>query len=102
MLAPMQCERNAHKGERSSDGHHQTRCRGRSAPWLPRLSQVVLDERSGLAKWAASPHPYTALKNHFRKYIAATYLGETVAQWFHDVSGIWPGERKGKNRVGKG
>ena len=56
----------------------------------------------GLAKWVASPHPYTALKNHLRKYLPATYLDNVVAQWFHDTLGIWPGERKGKNPIGPG
>jgi hypothetical protein len=56
----------------------------------------------GLAKWATSPHPYTALKNHLRKYLPATYLDQVVAQWFHDALGIWPAERKGKNPLGKG
>lgn len=49
-----------------------------------------------------SPHPYTALKNHLRKYLPATYLDNVVAQWFHDTLGIWPGERKGKNPLGPG
>jgi hypothetical protein len=56
----------------------------------------------GLAKWATSPHPYTALKNHLRKYLPATYLDNVVAQWFHDALGIWPGERKGSNPLGPG
>jgi hypothetical protein len=25
-----------------------------------------------------------------------------ASQWFHDHFGYWPGERKGKNPVGKG
>ncbi|WP_382307308.1 hypothetical protein [Herbiconiux sp. UC225_62] len=56
----------------------------------------------GLAKWATSPHPYTALKRHLRGKVPAAYLDQTVAQWFHDVFGIWPAERKGKNPLGKG
>lgn len=56
----------------------------------------------GLARWSTSPHPYTALKRHLRKYLPASYLDNTVAQWFHDVFGIWPGERKGKNPLGRG
>lgn len=56
----------------------------------------------GLAKWAKSPHPYTALKRHLAKYIPASYLDRVVAQWFKDVFGIWPGERKGANPTGPG
>lgn len=56
----------------------------------------------GLAKWAKSPHPYTALKRHLRGKVPAVFLDQTVAQWFHDVFGIWPGERKGKNPLGPG
>jgi hypothetical protein len=56
----------------------------------------------GLAKWAKSPHPYTALKTELAKYIDPQYLDETVAQWFHDVFGYWSGDRKGKNPVGPG
>lgn len=56
----------------------------------------------GLAKWAKSPHPYTALKRHLADKVPVQYLDQIVAQWFHDVFGIWPGERKGKNPLGKG
>lgn len=56
----------------------------------------------GRSKWVYSAHPYTALKKHLRKYIDPIYLDKTVAQWFHDVFHIWPGERFGKNPVGKG
>jgi len=34
--------------------------------------------------------------------VPAAFLDRTVAQWFHDVFGIWPGERKGKNPLGPG
>ncbi len=56
----------------------------------------------GLAKWAKSPHPYTALKRHLADKVPLQHLDEIVAQWFHDVFGIWPGERKGKNPIGPG
>lgn len=56
----------------------------------------------GLPKWSVSPHPYTALKRQLRGKVPAAYLDRTVAQWFHDVFGIWPGERKGKNPLGRG
>jgi hypothetical protein len=56
----------------------------------------------GLAKWSTSPHPWTALKTHLRGKVPAAYLDRTVSQWFHDVFGIWPGERGGANPLGKG
>lgn len=45
----------------------------------------------GLAKWATSPHPFTALRNHLVKYLPATYVNQVAAQWFHDALGFWPG-----------
>jgi hypothetical protein len=56
----------------------------------------------GLAKWAKSPHPWTALYNHLKKYMPAGKAKRVASQWFHDVFGIWPGEREGKNPAGKG
>jgi hypothetical protein len=56
----------------------------------------------GLAKWATKPHPWTALYHHLLKYLPEEEAKRTAAQWFHDVTGMWPGERKGKNPLGKG
>jgi hypothetical protein len=56
----------------------------------------------GLAKWADHPHPWTALYHHLRKHMADGLAKRTAAEWFHDVFGIWPGERKGSNPVGPG
>lgn len=56
----------------------------------------------GLAKWATNAHPWTALYHHLLKYMPAGKAKRTAAQWFHDHFGIWPGERKGKNPVGRG
>lgn len=56
----------------------------------------------GLAKWAKSPHPWTALYNHLKKHMPAAKAKRVASQWFHDVFGIWPGEREGKNPAGKG
>lgn len=44
----------------------------------------------GLAKWAKSPHPFTALRSHLVKYLDPAILDETVAKWFHDALGFWP------------
>lgn len=56
----------------------------------------------GLAKWATSPHPWTALRDHLAKYMTPERADETASQWFHDTLGFWPGERKGSNPVGPG
>lgn len=57
---------------------------------------------AGLRKWANSPHPWTALYRHLRKHMPNAMAKRVTSQWFHDVFGIWPGERKGKNPVGRG
>jgi phage portal protein BeeE len=56
----------------------------------------------GLAKWASSPHPWTALYRHLVRHMPPGKAKRTAAQWFHDVFGIWPGHRKGKNPGGPG
>lgn len=57
---------------------------------------------AGLAKWATSPHPWTALRDHLVKYMSPERADRTASEWFHDVMGFWPGERKGSNPVGPG
>lgn len=56
----------------------------------------------GLAKWATSPHPWTALRDHLAKYMSPDRADRTASEWFHDVFGYWSGERKGSNPVGPG
>lgn len=56
----------------------------------------------GLAKWAKSAHPWTTLKNHLLKYVGPGRAERMAAEWFHEVFGIWPGHRKGKNPAGPG
>jgi hypothetical protein len=59
----------------------------------------------GLAKWRDSAHPWTALYRHLRKHMAdrpASVVRAVTSRWFHDATGHWPAERKGKNPVGKG
>lgn len=53
-------------------------------------------------KWIGHPHPWTALYHHLRKHMPDEMAKRTAAQWHHDVFGIWPGEKKGKNPVGPG
>lgn len=56
----------------------------------------------GLKKWATKPHPWTALYRELVKYLPSELAKRTASQWFHDVFGIWPGERKGSNKFGPG
>lgn len=56
----------------------------------------------GLAKWATHPHPWTALRNHLRKYVGQARANRMASQWFFEVRGYWSGSRKGKNPVGPG
>lgn len=56
----------------------------------------------GLAKWAADPHPWTALYHHLVKFMEPDEAKRTAAEWFHEVKGYWPGSQKGKNPVGPG
>jgi hypothetical protein len=59
--------------------------------------------KEGLAKWATKPHPWTALYHHILKHVGNPEKAKRIAsQWYHDHFGHWPGERKGKNPVGKG
>lgn len=56
----------------------------------------------GLAKWSTHPHPWTALYHHLAKYVGSARAKRMASQWFHEVFGLWPGERKGNNPVGPG
>ena len=57
----------------------------------------------GRAKWITSPHPWTALYHHLLKYLKnPEYAKRVASQWFHDATGMWPGSRKGKNKLGPG
>lgn len=57
----------------------------------------------GAAKWAGSPHPYTTLTHALAAAgVPAHSIPGLAANLFHAKFGIWPGERKGKNPVGRG
>lgn len=56
----------------------------------------------GLQRWASSPHPWTALYTQLRKHMSDNRAKRTASQWFKEVFGIWPGERKGENPAGPG
>lgn len=57
---------------------------------------------AGRKRWVGHPHPWTALYKGLRKHVGAARAKRIASQWFRDVFGIWPGERKGSNPVGKG
>lgn len=56
----------------------------------------------GLAKWAASPKPWTTLYGHLVKFMLPGMAKRVTSAWFEEVFGIWSGERKGKNPLGPG
>lgn len=56
----------------------------------------------GLAKWATKPHPWTALFRELSKHLPREIAQRVASEWFHEVFGIWPGERFGKNPRGPG
>lgn len=56
----------------------------------------------GLHKWVDSPHPWTALYHHLVKYMNPEMAKRCASAWFHEVTGLWSGERKGKNPIGRG
>lgn len=56
----------------------------------------------GLRKWITNPHPWTTLYNHLAKHMNPTMAKRVTSQWFHDTTGLWSGERKGRNPAGRG
>lgn len=56
----------------------------------------------GLARWANSPHPWTALHAHLVKHMKNPDMAARVTSaWYHDVFGVWPGtkQKKGKGKM---
>ena len=48
----------------------------------------------GLARWALSPHPYTALTTALRSEgVPERFVNGLAAKYFHRVFKIWPGQR---------
>lgn len=56
----------------------------------------------GLARWINTAHPWTSLYMHLVKYMPPGKAKRTASAWFHEVTGMWPGERKGTNKFGPG
>lgn len=60
---------------------------------------------AGLARWAPTAHPFTALVRALKREIKGKTDGQIkglAANLFKATFGIWPGERAGKNPVGPG
>jgi hypothetical protein len=45
----------------------------------------------GLAKWAKSPHPWTALHQHLSRYLTGDKLDRTTSAWHFEVFHQHPG-----------
>lgn len=56
----------------------------------------------GLARWSTSPHPWTTLVALLSKHMTPGHAKGLASNYFKKVFGIWPGERKGANPVGRG
>jgi 2'-5' RNA ligase len=50
----------------------------------------------GLAKWVDDPHPWTALYNHLKKHMPNEMAKRVASEWYHEVKGHWPSEKRGK------
>jgi hypothetical protein len=57
--------------------------------------------KEGLAKWASSPHPWTSLYNHLKKYMPNEEAKRTATVWFHEVFGFYPGSDLNRVTHGK-
>ena len=56
----------------------------------------------GLAKWARSAHPWTALHRHLATKMDPETADRLTSSYFRAVFGYAPSARQGKNPVGKG
>lgn len=52
----------------------------------------------GRARWST----WTELYNHLVKYLSPNRARRTAAEWFHDVKGYWPGDRRNRSAVLRG
>lgn len=59
------------------------------------LHEYWTKDPEGLAKWASSPHPWTELHKHLKKYIKNPHIAKaTTSAWYKDVFGHMPNEGK--------
>jgi len=50
----------------------------------------------GLAKWVDNAHPWTTLYNHLKKHMPNEMAKRVASEWYHEVKGHWPSEKRGK------
>lgn len=55
----------------------------------------------GLAKWAKSPHPWTALVRHLTKHMTREQAEGLATVYYHAVFGYYPGSDKARVAHGK-
>jgi hypothetical protein len=68
-----------------------------------RLHRYWTRDPEGVGKWIKARHPWRTLRRHLAQFIHDPIeLDKTTAQWFKDATGMWSGERKGKNPAGPG
>lgn len=65
--------------------------------------EVYWKEGPGAAKvgWG-TPGSMTRCHRHLNKHVGSERAWRICAQWFHDVTGMWPSEREGDNPAGPG
>jgi hypothetical protein len=72
------------------------------------LVEAAADENSlkaywtrgeGLKRWVSSAHPWTTLYGLLKKHVGAARAKRIASEWFHDVFGYWPGDRRHRKKV---
>jgi 2''-5'' RNA ligase len=61
-----------------------------------KLKDYWTKDPRGLAKWVDHPHPWTALYNHLKKHMPDEMAKRVASEWYHEVKGHWPNEKRGK------
>jgi hypothetical protein len=56
----------------------------------------------GLQRWVSSPTPWRTLYSQLKEHMSDDMAKRCASEWFHEVFGIWSGERKGQNPLGPG
>ncbi len=64
-----------------------------------RLKRYWTKDPEGLAKWANKPHPWTSLYRHLKKHMPDEMARRVASEWFHEVKGYWPGDRRNRDKV---
>jgi len=70
----------------------ETRARGGGDPDGANLKQYWT-AGAGRARWST----WTELYQHLLKHLSPSRAKRTASQWFHDVKGYWPGDRRNRS-----